>query len=84
MLRLLIKVGADPKATNVELESPASLAYSSGHTAAADWLEAVVAWKKDGEGSLTSDLPPHPLLEAEGDPSNAKYVCVMMEACVMS
>ena len=79
LLHLLVKAGADPKATNVQLESPTSIAYSSGHMAAADWLEAVVALKRDSEGGLTPDLPPHSLFENSFSTTpNSKYVFVTL------
>ena len=75
LICLLVKAGADPKTTNVQLETPASLAYANGHTAAADWLEAVVALKK---GGLTSDLPPHPLFENGSSNSRCVRTCTVL------
>lgn len=56
LLRLLVKKGADPKATCNQHETPASVAYASGNVAAADWLESISSSKK-GDAGLTSDLP---------------------------
>ena len=73
LLRLLVKKGADPKAACNQHELPATVAYASGHMAAADWLEGVATKKDEGSGGLEV-LPPHPLLGGgeEGDCSDGK------------